>query len=262
MVSLGFLTRFLTQFLTLTLTLTLTLNPNPNQAHKREKEANKSTAAAGVRLTLNPGKGIADVVGWLSSPPQGAAGGGGGGGAAAGGGDGGGAGGAALGGGAGAPGAWRCDRLLQCEGRAVHTNPEAADGAGNVLAAALTASPGLGGVARRVGLPLSCTNISGPGATPTQMQGLAHTKLMLHAALDPKVPLGGRNGASGSCKARLEKRVGAARRPSPGPTRTSHWEARHYRARATSSGVPSYRAGLWRRKKKKENTRRRDYSDE
>ena len=54
-----------------------------------------------------------------------------------------------------------------------------------------------------------------------------------------QVPLGGRNGASGSCKARLEKRVGAARRPSPGPTRTSHWEARHYRARATSSGVPS-----------------------
>ena len=53
-----------------------------------------------------------------------------------------------------------------------------------------------------------------------------------------QVPLGGRNGASGSCKARLEKRVGAARRPSPGPTRTSHWEARHYRARATSSGVP------------------------
>ena len=186
LVSLGFLTRFLTQFLTLTLTLTLTLNPNPNQAHKREKEANKSTAAAGVRLTLNPGKGIADVVGWLSSPPQGAAGGGGGGGAAAGGGDGGGAGGAALGGGAGAPGAWRCDRLLQCEGRAVHTNPEAADGAGNVLAAALTASPGLGGVARRVGSPLSCTNISGPGATATQMQGLAHTKLMLQAALDPK----------------------------------------------------------------------------
>jgi hypothetical protein len=55
-----------------------------------------------------------------------------------------------------------------------------------------------------------------------------------------QVPLGGRSGASGSCKARLEKRVGAARRPpSPGPTRTSHWEARHYRARATSSGVPS-----------------------
>jgi hypothetical protein len=93
----------------------------------------------------------------------------------------------------------------------VHTNPEAADGAGNVLAAALTASPGLGGVARRVGLPLSCTNISGPGATPTQMQGLAHTKLMLHAALDPKVPLGGRNGA----------RVGVAKRASK-----SEWERR------------------------------------
>ena len=52
-----------------------------------------------------------------------------------------------------------------------------------------------------------------------------------------QVPLGGRNGASGSCKARLEKRVGAARRPSPGPTRTSHWEARHYRARANFWGT-------------------------
>ena len=53
-------------------------------------------------------------------------------------------------------------------------------------------------------------------------------------------PSGSPGSPSGSCKARLEKRVGAARRPSPGPTRTSHWEARHYRARATSSGVPSY----------------------
>ena len=51
-----------------------------------------------------------------------------------------------------------------------------------------------------------------------------------------QVPLWGRNGASGSCKARLEKRVGAARRPSPGPTRTSHWEARHYRAIGSTCG--------------------------
>jgi len=32
----------------------------------------------------------------------------------------------------------------------------------------------------------------------------------------------------------------AARRPSPSPTRRREWEARHYRARATSCGVPSY----------------------
>ena len=33
----------------------------------------------------------------------------------------------------------------------------------------------------------------------------------------------------------------AARRPSPSPTRRREWEARHYRARATSCGVPSYK---------------------
>ena len=60
--------------------------------------------------------------------------------------------------------------------------------------------------------------------------------------------------SSGTFKSRLEKRVGAwgerlvvgrvaaraARRPSPSPTRRREWEARHYRARATSCGVPSY----------------------
>ena len=91
----------------------------------------------------------------------------------------------------------------------------------------------------------------GPCETPTGRRRRSHSesqwelrKVPVGLAQVPlgknQVPLGGRNGASGSCKARLEKRVGAARRPSPGPTRTSHWEARHYRARATSSGVPSY----------------------
>ena len=60
--------------------------------------------------------------------------------------------------------------------------------------------------------------------------------------------------SSGTFKSRLEKRVGAwgerlvvgrvaaraARRPSPCPTRRREREARHYRARATSCGVPSY----------------------
>ena len=61
---------------------------------------------------------------------------------------------------------------------------------------------------------------------------------------------GPRGEASGTFKARLEKRVGApgarlaarsgaARRPSSGPTRRREWEARHYRARATSSGEGS-----------------------
>ena len=78
-----------------------------------------------------------------------------------------------------------------------------------------------------------------PDVTSTTTRGFA-TQVPVGVPVGKnQVPLGGRNGASGSCKARLEKRVGAARRPSPGPTRTSHWEARHYRARATSSGVPS-----------------------
>ena len=139
-------------------------------------------------------------MGWLRSPTQGATatgggggggGSGGGGGAGVGGGGGGGGGGGrgaggggGAGGGAGAPDAWRCDGLLQCEGTVVHTNPTAADGAGPVLTAALTASPGLGGVAQRVGPLLACTNISGPGATATQQEGLAQTKLLLHAARD------------------------------------------------------------------------------
>jgi len=64
--------------------------------------------------------------------------------------------------------------------------------------------------------------------------------------------------ASGTFKSRLEKRVGArgerlvvgrvaaraAMRPSPSPTRRREWEARHYRARATSCGVPSYLSQL------------------
>jgi hypothetical protein len=68
------------------------------------------------------------------------------------------------------------------------------------------------------------------------------------------IPLGAFRAASGAFNERLEKRVGArgerlvvgrvaaraARRPSPSPTRRREWEARHYRARATSCGVPSY----------------------
>ena len=69
-----------------------------------------------------------------------------------------------------------------------------------------------------------------------------------------EIPLGAFRAASGTFNERLEKRVGArgerlvvgrvaaraARRPSPSPTRRREWEARHYRARATSCGVPSY----------------------
>ena len=89
----------------------------------------------------------------------------------------------------------------------------------------------------------------GPCETPTGRRRRSHSESQWELRKVPGTcrkshwakssPTGGAKRGSGSCKARLEKRVGAARRPSPGPTRTSHWEARHYRARATSSGVPS-----------------------